>query len=46
MVELVVSGIAGNSYAELVRMCLLGLEESFHDAVVEKLKGISYDEKE
>jgi hypothetical protein len=40
------SGIVGNSYAELVRMCLLGPEESFHDAVVEKLKGISHDERE
>jgi hypothetical protein len=34
-------GIVGNGYAELVRMCLEGPEESFHDALVEKLKGIS-----
>ncbi len=40
------SGIVGNSYAELVRMCLLGPEESFHDVVVEKLKDISQDKRE
>jgi hypothetical protein len=37
------SGIVGNGYAELVRMCLMGPEESFHDALVEKLKGIYRD---
>jgi hypothetical protein len=40
------SGIVGNRYLELIRMCLLCSEELFDDAVMEKWKSMSHDESE